>query len=139
MNPGTPLTPREELEVRVTAYIMGELPLDEKRALEAQLAEDAELRALHERLRHAMELLREAGAIPEQPVPLESVRLSDERRARLLAHFKMVQTPAFIAQPRRDWKWVVPLGLAASLIALLGGVPSSPISRSILTRTATVL
>ncbi len=123
MNPDTPLTPREETEVRLTALLMGELPPDEAAALHAQMAADPALAALHARLRQAMELLREATALPEQPAPPVPAHLSTERRERLLAHFK---TPApaparVIVQPRRDWSWAVPLGLAAALIALLGG------------------
>ncbi len=123
MNPETPMTPREETEVRLTALLMGELPPDEAAALHAQMAADPALAALHARLRQAMELLREATALPEQPAPPVPAQLSSDRRERLLAHFKN-PAPAqsrVIVQPRRDWSWAVPLGLAAALIALLGG------------------
>ena len=123
MNPDTPPSPREELEIRLTALLMGELSPEETAALQTQLAADPELAALHARLRQAMELLREASTLPEHPAPPEPVQLSSERRERLLAHFK---APApgrspILVKPRRDWKPLVPLGLAASLIALLGG------------------
>jgi autotransporter-associated beta strand protein len=117
-----PQSPREELEIRITALLMGELPPDETAALQAQIAADAELSALHARLQRAMGLLREASAIPEQAAPPVPARISDERRARLLAHFKGETKPgSVIVKPRRDWKWAVPLGLAASLMALIGG------------------
>jgi autotransporter-associated beta strand protein len=117
-----PQSPREELEIRITALLMGELPPDEIAALQEQIAADAELSALHARLQRAMGLLREASAIPEQPAPPVPARISDERRARLLAHFKGETKPgSVIVRPRRDWKWAVPLGLAASLMALIGG------------------
>ena len=117
-----PQSPREELEIRITALLMGELPPDEIAALQEQIATDAELSALHARLQRAMGLLREASAIPEQPAPPVPARISDERRARLLAHFKGETKPgSVIVKPRRDWKWAVPLGLAASLMALIGG------------------
>ena len=117
-----PQSPREELEIRITALLMGELPPDEIAALQEQIAADAELFALHARLQRAMGLLREASAIPEQPAPPVPARISDERRARLLAHFKGETKPgSVIVKPRRDWKWAVPLGLAASLMALIGG------------------
>lgn len=116
-----PQSPREELEIRITALLMGELPPDETAALQAQIAADAELSALHARLQRAMGLLREASAIPEQAAPPVPARISDERRARLLAHFKGETKPgSVIVKPRRDWKWAVPLGLAASLMALIG-------------------
>jgi len=115
-------SPREELEIRITALLMGELPPDEIAALQEQIATDAELSALHARLQRAMGLLREASAIQEQPGPPVPARISDERRARLLAHFKGETKPgSVIVKPRRDWKWAVPLGLAASLMALIGG------------------
>ena len=121
MNPDTPLTPREETEMRLTALLMGELSPEEAAIWEGQIAADAELTALSARLRKAVELLHEASAIPEQAATPVPSRLSDERRERLLAHFKTVAAPIALAKPRRDWSWVVPLGLAASLIALLGG------------------
>jgi len=88
MNPENPPSPRDELEVRLTALLMGELPPEEAAALEARLAAEPELAALHGRLRKAMELLREATTLPEQPAPTTPVQLSSERRERLLAHFR---------------------------------------------------
>lgn len=97
-----PQSPREELEIRITALLMGELPPDEIAALQEQIAADAELSALHARLQRAMGLLREASAIPEQPAPPVPARISDERRARLLAHFKGETKPgSVIVKPRR--------------------------------------
>ena len=118
-----PQSPREELEVRITALLMGELPPDEAAALQTQIAADAELTALHARLQRASGLLREATAGHEPHAMLAPpVRLSEERRARLLAHFKGETKPGpVIVKPRRDWRWAVPLGLAASLMALIGG------------------
>ena len=116
-----PQSPREEIEIRITALLMGELSPDEAAALHTRIAADAELTALHARLGRALGLLREACAIPEQPAPPVPARLSDERRERLLAHFQGAKPGPVIVKPRRDWKWAVPLGLAASLIALIGG------------------
>ena len=131
MNSDTPLTPRQELEVRLTALLMGELPPEEAAALEAQIAGDAELAALHARLRRATELLREATALPDQPAPPEPARLSSERRERLLAHFKTVTAPIASSKPRRNWREIVPLGLAAALIALIGGGLMMPVFSSV--------
>lgn len=128
MKPEETPTPREELEMRLTALLMGELPPEEAAALEARMAAEPELAALHGRLRKAMELLREASAEPEPSAPAAPVQLSRERRERLLAHFK-TPAPAAVApaapvpmvkKPRRDWSWAAPMGLAAALIALLG-------------------
>lgn len=122
MNPETPRTPREEIEVRLTAMLMGELSPDEATALQSQMAGDPELTALHARLRHAIELLREASALPEQSSPPVPAQLSVERRARLLEHFKVPTPPraAVVVKPKQDWKTFVPLGLAALLIAMIG-------------------
>ena len=125
MNPETPPTPREETEMRLTALLMGELPPEEAAALQARLAAEPELAALYERLCKAMELLREATALPEQETPPAPVQLSSERRERLLAHFKKpapILAPAsIIKKPRRDWSWAVPLSLAAAVIVVIGG------------------
>jgi Mg-chelatase subunit ChlD len=123
MNPDTPQTPREELEVRLTALLMGELSETEAAEVRAQMAADPELAALHASLQQAVKLLREASVIQEpapQPLPAQ---LSAERRQRLLTHFKSSPAPQLTvlpAPPRRDWKWVVPLGIAASLVAFIG-------------------
>ena len=127
MNSESPRTPREEIEIRITAMLMGELSPDEAAALQIQIAADAELTALHTRLRRAAGFVREASGFGEksaQPAPSQPAQLSAERRARLLAHFKGGAHAApsdVIVKPKRDWKWAVPLGLAASLMALIGG------------------
>jgi len=125
MSPETPMNPREEIEMRLTALLMGELPPEEATALKAQMAADPRLAVLHARLKKAMELLREASAIPEQSAPPTPVQLSSERRERLLAHFKSTPPPPasapVIKMPRRDWSWIAQMGLAAGLIAFLGG------------------
>ena len=120
-------TPREELEMRLTALLMGELSGEEASAVEKQMAANPELAALHLRLAKAVELLREASALPEPATPPTPAQLSSDRRARLLAHFKTAApvsspaTPVPVTQmPRRDWAWIVPMGLAASVIVLLG-------------------
>ena len=125
MNPDTPQTPREEIEVRLTALLMGELAPDEAAAVQSLIAADPALAALHSRLARAVELLREASALPEHPAPPVPAQLSSEKRERLLAHFK---TPApapsaVIVKPKRNWKWTVPLGIAAIVIALIGVLP----------------
>ena len=122
MNPDTPQTPREEIEVRLTALLMGELAPDETAALQSLIAADPALAALHSRLARAVELLREASALPEHPTPPVPAQLSAEKRERLLAQFK---TPApasspMIVKPKWNWKPYVPLSLAAALIGIIG-------------------
>ncbi|HSI16099.1 MAG TPA: von Willebrand factor type A domain-containing protein [Chthoniobacter sp.] len=126
-------TPREELEMRLTSLLLGELPPEEAAALEAQVAADPVLAVLQTRLRKAMELVREASKEPEAPVSETPVQLSGERRAQLLAHFKTArpkppQTVKLARFPRltevkekreRDWSWVIPLGVAATVVGLV--------------------
>lgn len=126
-------TPREELEMRLTALLLGELPPEEAKALEAQVAADPVLAVLLTRLRKAMELVREASKEPEAPVSETPVQLSGERRARLLAHFQTPrpqppQTVKLAKFPKptqmkekraRDWSWVIPLGVAATVVGLV--------------------
>ena len=87
MNSENPLTPREELEVRLTALLLGELSAEEAATFEEQIARDPELAATHARLRQAIELLREATAIPELTAHPAPATLSTERRQKLFQHF----------------------------------------------------
>ena len=146
MNPDAPRTAREELEIRITALLMGQLPQDEAAELLRQIAADPELTALYNQMRHAVELLREARSLPEQAAPEIPLQLSKERRAVLLAKFrglkpmpplKSVPTPGFSPSPRtilappkkkRDWKWVVPVGIAASFLVVVGGAVFFPMA-----------
>ncbi|MFN0127495.1 MAG: von Willebrand factor type A domain-containing protein [Verrucomicrobiales bacterium] len=120
----TPITPREELEIKITALLMGQLPPEEAAQVQAQIAADTELAALHARLSRAAALVREARGMPGQPEPL---KLSAEKREALLARFQGMQalpSPAVAPEkkPPRDWKWAIPMGLAASVIAMAGWV-----------------
>jgi autotransporter-associated beta strand protein len=129
MNPDSPRPPRDEVEMRLTALLMGELPPGQEAALRAQMEADPQLAALYRRLQKAIELLREASAFPEQPAPPTPAQLSSERREKLLAHFKTT-APADVPAPvpaliirlskRRKWAWAIPMGIAAALMLLIG-------------------
>src|SRR2546428_5172187 len=100
MNPNLPI-PREELEAKLTALLLGELPADEAFALGRAIEQDAELATLYARLKETVGLVREATvaeAVQSSPAP--DLKLSAERREKLLAHFKTVK-PRQFAQPRR--------------------------------------
>jgi Mg-chelatase subunit ChlD len=120
MNPESP-TPREELEARLTALLLGELSADEAAALREIIGRDAQLAALHDRLKQTIQLVRETATDPAelavaQPAP---VRLAEERRQKLLAQFKTV-TPAEFAPkpPQRSLRRI--LFEVAALVAILG-------------------
>src|SRR5438876_341380 len=82
MNPDTPRPPREELEVRLTALLLGELPAEEAAALREIIAKDAQLAGLHERLKRAMDLVRAAATTACEPATTQAapLKLSATRR-----------------------------------------------------------
>ena len=124
MNPEMPLKPQDESEAQLTALLLGELPHDQAAALHQKLAEDAELAKLYERLKQTINLVRETLATPAaqtagQPTPL---KLSDQRREKLLQHFKTIAPKEFVPPRRRGMPWLVPVGIAAAFVVILGGL-----------------
>jgi Mg-chelatase subunit ChlD len=118
MNSDSPKNPGEELELRITALLLGELSDDEASALRRTIAQDAELGRLHDRLKFAIELARETSTSPteEEMAKPEELKLAPERRAKLLATFaapKIVK----LAQQRRTRREL--LALAAMVVGLL--------------------
>jgi autotransporter-associated beta strand protein len=131
MNPETPLTPGEEVEIRLTALLMGELSPEEAAALRAQMAENPELEALHARLAKASDLLREATSLDATAEASAPARLSPEKRERLLRQFKKSPTPgaAVIVKPKRRWTWLGPLAWGVSFTIVIGFLLSQMIVR----------
>ncbi|HEY5041338.1 MAG TPA: von Willebrand factor type A domain-containing protein [Verrucomicrobiae bacterium] len=94
---------RDEIEARLTALLLGELPDDEARLLRWTISQDAGLKKLHDRLQQTIGFVRAAVNHPaeapgEKNVPL---KLSDERRQKLLAHFKIPRP-----QPAKELFWL---------------------------------
>ena len=119
MNSDFSPTPQEELEARLTAFLLGELTPEEATAVRREMEGNVELSQLHDRLKQTIELVREATASPEEetaPQP-EPHKLSPEKREKLLRQFKVV-APARFAQPQHRW-WKVPLSIAAVVAGLL--------------------
>ena len=119
MNPDQPS--REQIEARITALLLGELPADEAELLRWTISQDAELQKLHGRLLLTVGLVREVVAHPEEASAKKAAprKLSDERRQKLLAHFK---TPRPVP---KELFWlkrieIRPLVGALALIVLLG-------------------
>ena len=123
MNPSEfPQNERAKLEAKLTALLLGELHADEVAALSKAMAEDPELAALYERLKMTIELVREGASKPAgQTAPL---KLSTERREKLLAQFKTV-TPAAFVKPQRRMDWLAPWA-AAAVIAIFFGYIAMP-------------
>src|SRR5437867_11326725 len=103
MNPEIPRTPREELEARLTALLLGELPADEAFALGRAIEQDAELAKLYKRLEQTIGLVREITASEAPSAQSANLKLGAQRREKLLAHFKTVNPREFAEQQERKW------------------------------------
>src|SRR5262245_27853515 len=111
MNADAPQTPREALELKVTALILGELPADEAFALGRTLEHDTELRQLYERLQTTTRLVRETAKAPSQPTaaapaPAAPMRLNSARREKLLAQFKTIEPKEFEKEKKYKIRWL---------------------------------
>lgn len=90
MNPELPSTPREELEAKLSALLLGELEAVEAAALREVIARDPALARLHDELRQTIALVRAASAQSEEPLPGITAlpKLSDAKRMRLLEQLR---------------------------------------------------
>ena len=139
MNSETPNTPREEMEARLTALLLGELSAEEAASVRDAIAQDVELTQLHERLKQTVGLVRETVASPvgELAAKPEELKLSAGRREKLLQHFKTKRTPEpthEVIVPRRRWQmpWFVPMSAAAALMVVAGAtllVPTASLTK----------
>ncbi len=125
MNPNSPRTPSEELEARLTALLFSELSAEEAAAWQAAIATNPELAKVHDRLKHAIDLVREAVTSPSETATthVEPLKLSEERRQKLLAHFKTIK-PKELARSARSFRQLRLLEVAAvlAIAALLAGL-----------------
>src|SRR5215467_3746712 len=104
MNPDAPHNLREELEARLTTLLLGELSADDAELLRKFIAQDPALAALHDRLNATIELVRETARDPvEQPgaVAAEPLKLSEDRRQKLLAQFKTIRPKEFAPKKKQ--------------------------------------
>jgi anti-sigma factor RsiW len=94
MNPDKPS--REEIEARITALLLGELPVAEAELLRWTISQDAELQKLHSRLLLTVGLVREIIAHPAEASTEKTVprKLSDERRQKTARAFQNAATGA---------------------------------------------
>ena len=96
MNPERPEDPREQMEVRITALLLGEASAFEEAELHEAIENDEELKAYYEAMRGTVNLVEEA--IPSEPTKADGAddppnTLDDRRRAQLQKLFR---------KPRRD-------------------------------------
>ena len=99
MNPDQPTRP--EIEARITALLLGELSADEARVLRWAIAQDPELARLEERLRQTIGLVRTAAGTAEAGESA-GLKMSPERREKLLAHFKTPRPAAPMPAPKPE-------------------------------------
>lgn len=122
MNPDQPS--REQIEARLTALLLGELPAAEAELLRWSIARDPELRALHDQLKLTIGFVREAmknpaGAPAEREAPM---KMSQERRQRLLAHFKTERPKPLVPPLRRGLSPLIVTLVVVAVIALLAAM-----------------
>src|ERR1041385_5741323 len=123
MNSGSPHTPREESEARITAMLLGELPPEDVAALRQTIAQDAELAALHDRLKQAIELVRETVASPEQALlaSADAPKLPADRREKLLESFKIIRPKKLAWHRTVNWReWAALAAMVVGLLAVAG-------------------
>src|SRR5476649_175915 len=121
MNPEKPS--REEIETKLTALLLGELPAEEAQLLRWAISQDAALAQLHDRLKLTIGFVREVAAHPAEAAPAQTapLKLSDERREKLLAHFKTIAPGEFVplVPPLKKRREISPLLAMAAAIALI--------------------
>ncbi len=144
MNPEFPHLTREELEVRLTALLLGELPPAEAEAVRQLAASDAALGQMLARLETAIQLVREGLAAPGEAAPTtqEQLKLAPEKREQLLAQFKQPPAMPGVAregakeakvtpeqmgvkriQPKRGkYRWLAATSVTVAVMALLAGL-----------------
>ncbi len=90
------LPSRDQIEERITALLLGELPPAEAELLRFAIAQDAAWQKLHDELAATIVLVNEAAKASAAGEKGEALKLTAERRQQLLAHF---QTPRPQPQP----------------------------------------
>lgn len=113
---------REELEVRVTAMLLGELDPSEAAEVGRAIETDPELAKSKARTERTIELIKEA--MGERGVTGNSggdaPRLSNSRRERLMELFASRNVQSRGVRSRTSMDWAMPLGIAAAFLVLIG-------------------
>ncbi|HEY4283019.1 MAG TPA: hypothetical protein VGM62_08135, partial [Chthoniobacterales bacterium] len=121
----------EQLEAKLTALLLGELPADEAIAMGKAMEREPELKALYERLKVTIGLVRESAANPavETAVPAKPLKLSLERREKLLAQFKTV-TPKEFEKPKSLVSLLLQMAAVLAILALLAAMLLPSLAKS---------
>ena len=112
---------REAIEARLTALLLGELSAEEAATLRSVVAQDSALAELEARLARTIGLIGEAaGSLTEETTPpAEPLKLSSDRREKLLESFKVVRPKELVKRRKLNWR-VRPRELAALAAMVIG-------------------
>ncbi len=126
---------RHELEASLTALILGELSADQAAALREAMAQDQELSKLYERLKSTIHLVRETAtpAAAETPEQSTRLKLSADRREKLLAQFKTVAPKEFAHSQKRKPAFrlrITELAAAIAILAILAAMMLPALSKA---------
>ncbi|MEW6160121.1 MAG: von Willebrand factor type A domain-containing protein [Verrucomicrobiota bacterium] len=126
MNPNTipPQDPREQMEVRIVAWLLGEASEFEAAQLQEAIEKDPQLAAFHNQLRQTIDLAAKAA----QPAATQTAtdqlekKLSAKRRETLFAQFKVakerVPLRANLPIRRFQFRFAVAAGIAILVLGL---------------------
>ncbi len=131
MNPDSPKTPREEMETWLTSLLLGELSAGEAAAVRELIKHDPALAKLHDELKAAIHLVREATTNVTEPAPAtpDQPRLSVERREKLLAQFKVVAPKEFAGRNRTSIR-LLELAAVLTICAVLAAMLLPSLAKS---------
>jgi Mg-chelatase subunit ChlD/type II secretory pathway pseudopilin PulG/tetratricopeptide (TPR) repeat protein len=132
MNPELPNNPREELELQVTALLLGELNDAEAAAVREVIAKDPELQKFHDDFKQTIDLVREATVTEGAPEtePAEPLTLSDARRKILRVAFTLPPMKPGHRAPRRVANRLIAALAVLSLMAVLGSLLLPSLAKS---------
>ena len=121
MNSDFSMPPKDKMETRLTALLLGELTPEEAVEVSRMVRNDPELTALQAKLKKTIELVRESAAseaekAAEATTPL---KMSSGKREKLLERFKVIAPKELAPPSRQRVRWYVPASIAAALIGLL--------------------
>jgi Mg-chelatase subunit ChlD/type II secretory pathway pseudopilin PulG len=133
MNPEHTNNPREELELKVTALLLGELNDAEAAAVREAISQDAELQKLHDDLKQTIHLVREATVTVGAPEiePAEPLKLSETRRKVLRVAFTIPPLKLeHIQRKPRPARRLIELLVVVAIIGILASLSLPSLSKA---------
>src|SRR6185312_8940309 len=130
MNPEFPQNEREQLEAKLTAFLLGELPPDEVVALCKAMESDPELAALYEKLKLTIGFVRESAAKTSTEAEAQApLKLPEAKREKMLAQFKTIAPKEFV-KPRQTMERVVLIAGVAAMVMIMASLLLPSLARS---------